>query len=221
MMLLAVLKGFYPYFAVLAIAGIVLRICRKQWTRAETLLLVLWLGHAALLVLQVAVMKGDFSRRYLLPAAPLAFGWAACALTELLRRFPLLRLLIPCVALVLLYDAYRPFLERCWKRSKKAEYEVVRHFAPVIRNDWKGERRFRPEPDAVSYHAPFSPGIEGGRFPYVGYAAGGRAVSRNGDYKIFEGASSEEPYEEISRTETGGRIFILGRRKTSAHESSR
>lgn len=220
-MLWAVLKGFYPYFAVLAVIGIVLRIRRKQWTRAETLLLVLWLGHAALLVLQIVLMKGEFSRRYLLPAAPLAFGWAACALTGLLRRFPPLRLLIPCIALVLLYDAYRPFLERCWKRSKKTEYEVVRHFAPVIRNDWKGERRFRPEPDAASYHAPFSPGVEGGRFPYIGYAAGGRAVLRDGDYKIFEGTSAADPYEEISRVETEGRTFILGRRRTSAHESSR
>ncbi|NMD89250.1 hypothetical protein HF882_21935, partial [Victivallis vadensis] len=81
-MISAIVKGSYPYFSLLAFCVIVWRIKTGLWNRRETIVLVCFAGHLLLEILQLIVGDGkwEISRRYLLPAAPLLFGWTAYGL---------------------------------------------------------------------------------------------------------------------------------------------
>ncbi len=83
----ALIKGFYPYFSLFAVPVVFFRIRKKNWTGAETVILIILLGHALLQVLQVAVGADRFyvSRRYLITVAPLAFGWSILGMTHALK----------------------------------------------------------------------------------------------------------------------------------------
>lgn len=70
-------KGLFHVFFIFACIAIIFRIKRKTWTAAESIILVFFLFHTLLSVLQVAIMYKMLYTdvRYLISATPLMFGW--------------------------------------------------------------------------------------------------------------------------------------------------
>ncbi len=68
-------KGVHQYYIPLYIIGIVLLIKNRQWRGRDWLLGGLFLAHALIVIL--AVGRIWTQARYILPATPLLFGWAA------------------------------------------------------------------------------------------------------------------------------------------------
>lgn len=218
-MISAVFKGFYPYFLPLVIGGIVLRIMRKEWTKKETVLLLLLVVHTALISFQIISCGGDFSRRYFLPCAPLAFGWAGYALFHLLQRFKFLYGVLPVVILFLLFDGLRPSLEHHWKKRKREEFSVIKEMAPVIQKDWNNKHLyFQPGIWWYGYRSPKRPIVQCENFPFLGYASGGRCYIPNSieklqpDYRIFIDEPVTAPYTEIYSTQFQGKTYKIGRK---------
>ena len=82
-----VLEGLYlPYLALVAL-GVYLRWKRREWSAGETLVLAVVGLHLLAVAAQIRISSRFFymSSRYLLPASPLLFGWAALGL-EWLRE---------------------------------------------------------------------------------------------------------------------------------------
>jgi len=219
-MILAVFKGFYPYFLPLVIYGIVLRIMHKEWTQKETVILLLLFIHAVLIFAQIIICRGDFSRRYFLPCAPLAFGWAGYALLQLFQKFRVLYGVLSVVLLFLVFDGLRPSLEHHWKRRKKEEYHIMEEMSSVIQKDWnKKHLYFRPGIWWYGYRSPKRPIVQCEDFPFLGYASGGRWYIPDSieiiqpDYRIFTDEPVTEPYTEIYSTQFQGKIYRIGKNK--------
>ena len=143
-MISVIVKGCYPYFSILAFCVIVWRIKAGLWNRRETIVLVCFAGHLLLEILQLIVGDGkwEISRRYLLPAAPLLFGWTAYGLRVLYLQY---RFRIPawclwsagCLALaILFFDGMAPSLKNYYSRRKHGELEVIAQAVPAIRANY-------------------------------------------------------------------------------------
>ena len=218
-MITSVLKGFYPYFAVIAVIGIVLRIKNKEWTFSETILLVLLLGHNLLTIFQVGCFgdEWNFSRRYILPVAPLAFGWGAYVINRVKNRKMVIFSAIVCIAF-LIFDAMRPGLEYLWKKEKKEKLFLVQKFSPVIKKDWNGNRLYRPELWWDEYRAPLRPLVQCEDSPAVGYYSGGRPVGADStehiapDYIISTSTGEISGYYELRKMDINGKCYILRRK---------
>jgi 4-amino-4-deoxy-L-arabinose transferase-like glycosyltransferase len=70
-----ILKGLVPFYLLLAIPVIIVRLRRRHWTRQETVLLAAVATHTVLLLAALAVAW--IEKRYVIAAAPLLMGWAA------------------------------------------------------------------------------------------------------------------------------------------------
>ena len=71
-------KGVYRYYIPLYLIGLLVRIRGGKWARRESALLVVFVGHTALIV---TALGGLWTQaRYILPAMPLLLGWAALGL---------------------------------------------------------------------------------------------------------------------------------------------
>ncbi len=206
-----IIKGFYPYFAVPAAAGIAWRIAAKRWRRAESIVLGLALAHLLLLLAQSG-LEGNWylSRRYLLPAAPLLFGWAAWFIAQCYRRFPRIIVILAIAAgLFLLYDAFRPALEEFTRTKGRRRLLAVELIAPVIRADYSGPAFFRPRLQWREYCSPARPVVRS-PFPILGLSAGGRhweestSESLTPDYWVAE-TNSPPPNDRYVPMET----FVL------------
>ncbi len=211
-----IVKGIYPYFALLAAAGIFIRIRRREWTSAESVVIVLFAVHGVLTVFQVGCFgtEWNFSRRYLLPAAPLLFGWAGYALRIMFGCRIVRWLLIPAV-LLLVSDAVRPSLEHHWNRKKKHRFRVVETFVPVMKADWKGAVRYEPELWWDEYRPPKRPVVQCA-FPEAGYFSGGRFWTPESterippDYILLDGSAEPPPgYSRIESAEIDSVVYTL------------
>lgn len=82
-------KALFPFYMIIAIAGIILRIKEKSWNRFETILLLLFLGHTLLVIAQVLIAdhKLYVSQRYIQPTIPLYLIWGAVALLYIYKKF--------------------------------------------------------------------------------------------------------------------------------------
>ena len=104
-----------------------------------------------------------FSKRYLIPAAPLAFGWcgwSAIMLWGVLkRRFPAccnFRTACAVTALLMtaLYaDAFGPVIREYTSRKQSAKRLAIETATAVIRADYRGERRTEREFTPYSYRS--------------------------------------------------------------------
>lgn len=212
----AIFKGFYPYLAFFALLGIMLRIYRRQWTKYESVIIFVYLTSLFFTVVQCCFLGGHLSRRYLLTAVPLLWGWAAYALMEL-ARIRILLLLIPVGAAFLLWDSFRTSLEYLWKPSKKIEVEALDVLVPVIQQDWQGEDFFDPGIWWDRYCAPERPVVQCVDFPFVGYRSGGRFFSPESpkklqpDYIISENYNINEPYFVIWTGKIAGKCYIVSK----------
>ena len=215
-MIISLIKGFYPYFAIFAIIGITLRIKSKEWTMPETILLTLWLGHNALTVFQVGCFgdEWNFSRRYLLPSAPLAFGWAAYTVNKI-KKNKVMYIAAILFFVFLIFDAIRPGIEYYWKKRKKVKIVLIERFSPVIANDWHGNNFYQPKLWWDEYRSPKRPFVQCEISPAVGYYSGGKTVHPDSteqlmpDYIISTSLDFTPGYSELKKVNIDGIYYIL------------
>lgn len=181
-MIVTVFKGCYPYFSLLAFFVIIWRIRTGLWNRRETVVLACFLGHLLLEILQLAVGDGkwDFSRRYLLPTAPLLFAWTAYGLWSLYRKYrmkiPMWSLWSVAVLLIvcLLYDGLAPSLKNYYSKRKKGAAKVIAVAVPWIKAHDSGLPPDTPPRHLQMYRSPYRPVVKSD-FPALGFLAGGRS----------------------------------------------
>ena len=172
----AVLKGFFPVYAIVGLVGIGVRLVRKEWTKEESILAGLLFGHAILVCSQVILNDGFLyvSSRYLVPAVPLEFAWSVTGILFLWgvltgwvrKKHPRLVTFVGCTAFSLtvcgfLYDYYNPLIRDYLIVSPKQHefYSSLRWIADVIRRDYQGPAEFRPEVDPGLYIPKYNPRI--------------------------------------------------------------
>ena len=171
-------------------------------------------------VLQCTLFGGHLSRRNLLPASPLLWGWAAYAVLELIR-VKILFMLLPVGVAFLVWDSFRTSLEHLWKPSKMIELEAVETLAPVIAADWDGAEFFDPGLWWDRYCAPDRPIVQCEDFPLTGYRAGGRVFLPDSpkklqpDYIVVENYTINEAYFVIWTGKIGRKCYIIGKYYTN------
>ncbi len=139
------LSGTYLHYSLLALVVIVYRIAAKRWTRGETLLLVLFSAFFLGTIAQVLIVDRILviSRRYLLPFAPLLFGFTAISVVKFydwLKRPILFLILAVPVALVLLWDSSGPIIKEYYTEKRIRENAAIRSIGEFIRDDFKQEK---------------------------------------------------------------------------------
>lgn len=183
-------KGFYPYFFLLAVPVIVMRIYRREWKTEESILLAVLLGHAFLIVMQIIIFDKYLyiSRRYLLPVAPIAFGWSAIGVLVLWgwmrSKMPLLnyRVAAPAVfaacAITLLADSAMPVIKVYTSRNQSTERQATLVMAEFIKKDFDNSgARINRELDCFSYRSNRRPLIISD-LNVIGYCSGGQNIDR-------------------------------------------
>lgn len=186
------LKGFYPYFAIPAFIIVIYRVRKKLWTRSESLLLLFVILHLVFEALQILIGARTLymSRRYLLPCAPLLFGWCAWGIAEFHHHLKSLlcpggriafNIILFILAVILLIDGLMPTVKSYTSPEKSHKRKIVETLTPLLREDYKGVR-FTPRPtEASRYQAPFRP-IVASRYPALGYWSGGSHVPEEESY---------------------------------------
>ncbi len=217
------LKGIYPYFSIVAFAVIVHRIRKKLWTPAETILLLIYVVSTLLPILQIMIAdnKVEFSQRYLLPSAPLLFGWAAYGVFMVYERYKgkyvrQLCVLGAILALALLLDGWGATMKFYTSRRMRVERIVTDTAATFIRGHYTGPKLDSPTRNLDVYHSPFRPVVwNGKKFPFIGAAAGGRpepsAFNDKPDYWVLPAAASPAGKELHRFTALGEEYVIYGR----------
>lgn len=149
----ALFAGFYPPYLAAILLGAAWRLKRKEWQTQETVLAGIVLGNA--IITALLILLGErylyLSKRYLLPALPLAFGWGgyfAVSLWNFCREhyrkwFPVtVAVLIFVVCAGLLYGAALGALVRNVTSKKAyAKNRAVFECAESIKQDYQGSRR--------------------------------------------------------------------------------
>lgn len=177
--LLSVFKGIYPYFAVPALFFAFYRIKTKQWTSVETLLVLFVLIHGLAEIFQVLVGAKVLymSRRYLLPCAPLVFGWSAWGIVHVvipgIRKADVkIRTLTVCsfvfIALLLIADGVRPVIKSYTSSGKNHERHVVEKLAPELSKITSSRKNGNIKINKNYYIAPY-PVCIGSSFPALAY----------------------------------------------------
>ena len=137
--------GTFPYYGLVALAVIVYRIRAGLWKGKETLLLVMFLFFYLGLIVQILTLDNiaDVSRRYLIPFAPLLFGFAAWGVVRFYDRLgrPLLFsvLALPLIAL-LVWDITIPVSKEYYSSWRVAENASIESVSAFIKADYKGEK---------------------------------------------------------------------------------
>ena len=186
-------KGLFPRFLPFFLLGIVFRIARRQWTRADSVLLTLFVVFDLLAAFQVPMFYRRLvtSSRYLLIGAVLYFPFAALGMYDtwrILRQWFLGRFLAATVFVLLvasaLYDLYSPLIIEYAEDAKKGiERRISMTAADWIRADWAltvsdgDEALIRPLPylKCDQYQSGRRPLVLSGRWNRIGWLAGGQA----------------------------------------------
>ena len=185
-------KGLFPRFLPFFLLGIVFRIARRQWTRADSVLLTLFVVFDLLVAFQVPIFYRRLvtSSRYLLIGAVLYFPFAALGMYDvwrILRQRFLGRLLTATLFFLLvasaLYDLYSPLIIEYAEDSRKGiERRISMTAADWIRADWAltvsdgGEALLKPVPylKCDQYQSGRRPLVLSGRWNRIGWLAGGQ-----------------------------------------------
>ncbi len=236
----SLVKGAYFFFSLPALAIILWRIYRRRWTRAESILLALFLGHTLIILLQIIIVdhKLYVSRRYLLPAVPLIFGWTAMAAwwihRQLLHKLPpnwgkwVFAILCIAAGIGLYIDALMPQIKMYSTSKRVLERQAAETWAEFIRNDYHGSRR--PAGHKINIHEYrtfFRPTVACAEIPALGYLAGGEGfdisawecITRKlpADYLVGAFRGKEEipklpGYEQVKVLRRENRGYVLWRR---------
>ncbi len=187
--LASIAYGFYFYFTIASLVMIVLRIRRKEWRGEETILLSVIFGHTALILLQIWIAdhKLEVSSRYLLPSAPLAFGWTALMAFQLydwsrlfFRRkwcLTVVVVLIAGAAVGLFFDAIGPLLKKYHSRRHAPLRRLALQWSDLIRMEYTGPARREPiQLDLISYKSFRRPLVSCAGLEELGYLSGGECL---------------------------------------------
>lgn len=184
---ISVFKGMYPYFAIPAFFVVLYRIKRKFWTSAETILLLFVVFHTAIEIFQILVGARVLymSRRYLLPCAPLMFGWFAWGIVHwLVPHIKKLNLCLKSISIfiafmiigLLIFDGMRPVIRTYTSAKKNHERCVIKKLVPKVKVISQKISGTNVTINKSHYIAPYSVRI-GSDYPALAYWSGGRHVS--------------------------------------------
>lgn len=200
----SMLKGSYFFFAIPALLMIALRLRYKSWTRLESILFWCWLGHGLLIVLQILIFDRYLyvSRRYLLPAAPLAFGWTALLLQQgyayASKRYCAAKVrktawILGGIVFCLLYlDAFHPQLKMRFHRKHAGEREALLVLSKTIRADYHGPtHQTDPVYRSDSYATFRRPLVVSETLPELGFMAGGEGCAITPDEALRAGLQAD------------------------------
>lgn len=182
----SVFKGMYPYFAIPAVFVILYRIKQKYWTSMETLLLFFVIFHALIEIFQIVIGTRVLymSRRYLLPCAPIIFGWLAWGIIHMLiprikkcnyRIKQIFFFIILIVISGLIFDGIRPVIRSYTSSKKKHERYVIEKLSPKIKQIVQSIPDANIKANKGLYIAPYSARI-GSNYPALAYWSRGRYV---------------------------------------------
>lgn len=196
--LTSVFKGTYPYFFIPALLVIAYRIYKRKWTLCETVLLAIFVLSFLLQILQNILGATDLfiSRRYLMPFAPLMFGWTAWGLRELYLKLPgkwhKAAILLSCLAVAaLVWDGARPTIKSYTNKKKRIERKAVVIASEWIRNDYKGKKYGPAQSQGHFYLSALRPRLITD-YPACGYWSGGSSQlpgaveEKDADYALLE-----------------------------------
>ncbi len=196
--LISVFKGTYPIFSVFALLVMVYRIRKRQWTVYETVLLLTFIVSFLLQIFQslAGIRELFISRRYLLPFAPLVFGWSAWGLVELYRKLPVkwhkwALAAAGCFMIFLIWDGARPTIKSYTDKKKRIERKVVVIASDVIRKDYKGAKYGAMQSQGHFYFPALRPRVITD-YPACGYWCGGsyqipgEMDEKDADYALLE-----------------------------------
>ncbi len=227
--LTSLLKGIYFLFAIPAFVVMIRRVRHKEWTAAETLLFSVWAGHTLLIVLQVVIFDHYLyiSRRYLLPAAPLAFGWTALAFQGMYGyfsgRYPAGRVrtvgIVLCIILGagLYYEALTPQLKQRFNPKHADGRNALLAWSRKIRAEYRGpdhqtDRIFRMK----SYATFRRPLVGSDDLPELGFMAGGEGCPIPPDRALKNGLHADYyavEYEDVPPAYPGCRLVDVHKGK--------
>jgi len=206
-------KGYYFWFAIPAVIMVILRMRRHLWSKPETLLLAVWLGHGVIIILEILLFDHCLyvSRRYLLPAAPLAFGWTALALQQLYQyadaHFPSKGVqataILLCITIGGLFylDALTPQLKERFHPKYAEEQNALLAWSSQILNQYCGpSHQTDPEFRSGSYATFRRPLVVGKALPQLGYLAGGEGCSLTPEEALAIGLHADFLTTQIQNT---------------------
>lgn len=186
----SLLRGSCFIFAIPALAVIAVRCRKKRFGAAEAILAGVWVGHMLAIVLQVLIADGYLyvSRRYLMPAAPLLFGWTALFVIwireQIAARFPgragerLWRGAATAAVVALLANAADSQLDKRFSEKERFERETIRKWAEAIRSGYNGApARNNAKLWLECYMSYRRPVVVCHIMPELGYLAGGEGFS--------------------------------------------
>ena len=227
-------RGQFPFMFFLLLPGLFYRIFRKKMTIPEIILLSAYLLHGILIILLILGCDKYLyiSSRYLIPATPLFFGWigiTAMLIWKILSKIPVIFkfrlgiswLAVVTLAAVLYADAYSPVIKYYRKKRLASVREQLYTIAERIRNDYKGERYWKPKFDLSTYFPNNQPTVwfaDDWKICASGYLSGGSACMHIKDAKYavtdaakpLQGSDFEKMGDPISSKEG---ILQIWRRK--------
>ena len=185
--IMSVFKGMYPYFSIPAFIIVLYRIKRKFWTSEETILLLFVFFHVAIEIFQILVGAQILymSRRYLLPCAPIIFGWLAWGIVHLFipyiktqrhRFYSIAVFIAVIIMLLLIFDGARPVIRTYTSSEKKHERRIVKKLVHKVKEISQKNLISNIAVNKDHYVAPYSTRI-GSDYPALAYWSGGRHVS--------------------------------------------
>ncbi|MCJ8329126.1 MAG: glycosyltransferase family 39 protein [Lentisphaeria bacterium] len=219
-------KGFFPYFSLFAIPIIYSRIRDKKWTAEESIVLVTLLGHYILLILQIFISDGKLfvTRRYMLPVAPLAFGWTALFLIQTwehsIKKYPIATPKVGLVLGVLLMmvlcnDSALPVVKQHSGGKHTREKSATLKLASWIKADYSGPRSYAPDIIRRKYRSSALPTVQSNNLHSVGYLSGGTNVSDRERMDYFVSVEKESaPQTELKNADLGMQFTVSGYRYT-------
>lgn len=138
--------GVFPFFLFFAMVGIIGRMRRRQWTKFDSLLILVFLVFELLVAFQVFMFYGllTTSRRYLFIGIPLYLPFTALGFLELwriIRNLRFVKSIAAFLAVILcaafFYILYCPiFIELSDRSEKGMERDLQIVAAEWIRSDW-------------------------------------------------------------------------------------
>ncbi|GEM_PF-6978865 len=193
----AIWQGSYWYFTVVAVFAMAVRIVRKQWTWAESLIVCGILLHLILQIVQIYAEKRTLflAKRYILPCAPLFFGWTAWAFCAVYSRVEkhlgkrrIQFVVIPLIVFhcgVLIFDGIYPTVKTYRISSSKGVHKRhLQTLIPMIREDYKGTAFYPVEQRLLNYYSDKRPFIRSD-YPLTGYFCGGTDIYTKWDEQFY------------------------------------
>ncbi len=206
----AILRGSCFFFAIPALAVLAVRCRKKRFGTEEAILAGVFAGHTLAIVLQVLIADGYLyvSRRYLLPATPLLFGWTALFCIGVMEwiktRFPgragerLWRGAAVAAVVALLANAADGQLGKRFGEKERFERETIRKWSEAIRAGYNGvPTRENAKLWLECYMSYRRPVVVCHVLPELGYLAGGESFPTTLSDAILRGFDPDFAVEPV------------------------